>query len=119
MLRLRLRAVVLTVQTRTSAIIGVLLNRLSANGVPTSWRGGEEATTQLVQQSAGSKPVCTPEGLLELLQQRPGTKINMSIVTRTTSFGIGALLLLLAEHVCTLILKLRGHAGRGEGASCL
>ena len=78
------------VQARCSVILSILLNRLAANSLPESWRPSGHPDLATVKMAPEGEALCTPEALVAALVEEWDATVDMQVVSRITSFGLGA-----------------------------
>lgn len=92
---------VCVVQVKCGLVFAVLLNRLSANTMPDTWKPQAwRGRTTSVKVSAKSPTITSPGGLMRAITDELGAHVQMKVVNRVTSFGQGPSL-----HACILLIS--------------
>lgn len=83
-------AALAALQDKCGQVFALLLNRLSANVLPDTWRpAGWQGRRTTVRLAAGASEIATPGGLLRALCGESGADVYMQTVSRVTGFSRG------------------------------
>ena len=105
----RIKHAVRAVQVKCGLVFAVLLNRLSANTMPDTWKPQAwRGRSTSVKVTAKGPTMTSPGELMRAITDELGAHVQMKVVSRVTSFGQGP-----PHHPCIaphLAIVRRSHA---------
>ena len=77
-------------QARSNQVLANYLNALTGNYVPKQWRHAESGTFKTYKLTPTGADIRTPGALITALREELGAEVDMQVVSRITTFGMGA-----------------------------